>query len=249
MAVESEAKSDSEEDTCFGVVFEKMAEAIEKPRENPYPLRRESEAETDKITVADKETPVPIQYQGQPWKDMRNTIVLITETEDQTSDQDEDDIPVSQLLNRQKEASVSETAVGLKVAKHFESGLFVGEITAVTGKRGRCLYTVLYEDGDGEDFNEREFNEARVLYHDQDGKGASSKIISLDAEEAEVDSVHSGGETESSDFAPSEDEPRLKKNGRGKSARLCDRINKLYIYRGRLLYSSNIADGDPALII
>jgi hypothetical protein len=28
-----------------------------------------------------------------------------------------------------------------------------------------------------------------------------------------------------------------------------DRINKLYIYRIRILYSSNIADGDPALII
>jgi hypothetical protein len=223
VVVESEAKSDSEEDTCFGLVYEKMADAIETTRENPYPKgiklmsEREaddSEGETDKTTGADKEIPVAIQYEGKPWKDMRNTIVLITETEAtevQTSDQEEDDVPVSQLLNRQKEASVSETAVGMKVAKHFDSGLFVGEITAVTGKRGRSLYTVLYEDGDGEDLNEREFKEARVLYQDKDGKATLNKTALLDTEEIEGETAYSGGETEGSDFAPSEDELEKKR--------------------------------------
>jgi hypothetical protein len=100
VAVESEAKSDSEEDTCFGLVYEKTAETTETTIENPYPkgiklmsereadecakfgevLRwsSDSEEDTEKTTGADKETPVPIQYHGQPWKDMRNTIVLIT---------------------------------------------------------------------------------------------------------------------------------------------------------------------------
>jgi hypothetical protein len=81
--------------------------------------------------------------------------LIIPETELQTSDMAEDNIPVSHLLKRQKEATVTETFVGMKVAKQFELGLFVGAITAVTGKKGRFLYTVLYEDGDGEDMTDR----------------------------------------------------------------------------------------------
>ena len=37
VVVDSEAKSDSEEDTCFGVVWEKKGEAVKTPLENPYP--------------------------------------------------------------------------------------------------------------------------------------------------------------------------------------------------------------------
>ncbi len=149
----------------FGLVYEKMAEAIETTRENPYPkgiklmsereadecakfgevLRwsSDSEGETEKTTVADKETPVPIQYVGQPWKDMRNTIVLITETEAETEerqqasvteaietelqdcDGEEDNIPFGQLMNKQKDSVSVETEVGMKVAKQFEAGLFM----------------------------------------------------------------------------------------------------------------------------
>ncbi len=55
--------------------------------------------------------------------------------------------------------------MGIKVAKQFEqSFLFVNEIMAVTGERGRSLNTVLYEDGDCEDMKDREFKEARALY-------------------------------------------------------------------------------------
>ncbi len=67
-----------------------------------------------------------------------------------------------------KEATVTETCLGMKVAKQFEAGLFRGEITAVNTERGRSLYTVLYEDGDGEDFNDRESKEARALFLKKD---------------------------------------------------------------------------------
>jgi hypothetical protein len=73
------------------------------------------------------------------------------------------------------------------------------------------LYTVLHEDGDGEDLNEREFKEARVLYQDKDGKTAQKDTTQLDTEEVERDSGHSGGETKGSDFAPSEDELEKKR--------------------------------------
>ncbi len=54
--------------------------------------------------------------------------------------------------------------IGRKVAKQFEDGVYKGEVISKTGKRGRCLYKILYEDGDGEDLNEKEFKEACMLY-------------------------------------------------------------------------------------
>ena len=43
------------------------------------------------------------------------------------------------------EEAVTETVVErVKVAKQFEAGLFIGEITAVNIKRGKNLYTVLH---------------------------------------------------------------------------------------------------------
>ncbi len=102
--IESESKSDSEEDTCFGVVYEKIAETVHTIQENPYPkcikvmsereadeearfgevLRwsSDSEGETAKIGGTNKDRLVPIVYERQPWEDMSKTIVLITETED-----------------------------------------------------------------------------------------------------------------------------------------------------------------------
>ncbi len=60
-------ESDSEEDTQFGVVWEKLKDVEAK----------ESEAETPKQT----EIPTPIEYVGDIWRDKTRPIVLITETE------------------------------------------------------------------------------------------------------------------------------------------------------------------------
>jgi hypothetical protein len=110
------------------------------------------------------------------------------------------------------DATLTETAIQpVKVAKQFEAGLFIGEVTAVNIKRGRNLYTVLYEDGDGEDMNDREYKEARALY--EETKGISRKKVDTHTEidEAEDEPLHSGGETEGSDFLPSDDELQQKR--------------------------------------
>jgi hypothetical protein len=93
-----------------------------------------------------------------------------------------------------------------KFAKHFESGLFIGEITAVNTKRGRSLYTVLYEDGDGEDLNDREYKEARDLFDKTQGVSMNTAESERETAETEDEPFHSGGETEGSEFAPSDDE-------------------------------------------
>jgi hypothetical protein len=99
------------------------------------------------------------------------------------------------------EATETETVIEpVKVAKQFEAGLFIGEVTAVNIKRGRNLYTVLYEDGDGEDMNDREFKEARSLY--EQTKGVRSK---------KVDTQTELEDTEGSEFVPSDDELQNKR--------------------------------------
>jgi hypothetical protein len=155
----------------------------------------DSEGETEKTTRADKDLPVATETEAkvtQIVQTRQNTIVLITETEEAEEIQ---------------QASVSETIQQtVKVAKQFEAGLFIGEITAVNTKRGRNLYTVLYEDGDGEDMNDREYKEARDLYEKTQGVSRNTNEIEKEAKETEDEPLHSGGETEGSEFAPSDDE-------------------------------------------
>jgi hypothetical protein len=168
-----ESKSDSEEDTCFGIVWEKITEPVRTIKETAVTkgiklmsyrealecsrhgevLRwsSDSEVETEKTDGTGKEK-LSCPFEG----------LIVPETELQDSPE-----------KAGKEATVIETFIGMKVAKQFEAGLFIGEITAVNSERGRCLYTVLYEGGDGEDMNDREFKEARELF--EQPKGKSSK--------------------------------------------------------------------------
>jgi hypothetical protein len=141
--------------------------------------------------------------------DKQQTIVLITETEDQVSEPVViDEVPsVTVTKTTVTEATMTETVVQLvKVAKHFEAGLFIGEITAVSINRGRNLYTVLYEDSDGEDMNDREYKEARALYEQTQGVSGNTNETEKETEETKDEQLHSGGETEGSEFAPSDDE-------------------------------------------
>ncbi len=57
-----------------------------------------------------------------------------------------------------------ERAVGQPVAKQFEAGMFVGKVERIENKRERCLYNIMYEDGDGEDMDENEYEDAWFLY-------------------------------------------------------------------------------------
>jgi hypothetical protein len=60
-----EKDNESEDDTQFGVVWEKMT-------------AEQSRMVTEQNKGKDVETPHPIQHEGKPWRDMSKTIVLIT---------------------------------------------------------------------------------------------------------------------------------------------------------------------------
>jgi hypothetical protein len=183
-----ESKSDSEEDTCFGAVWEKIAEPVQTIKETVAikgikmmsyreslecsrygeVLRwsSDSEGETEKSDGAGKEK-LSCPFDG----------LIVRETELQNSpEKAREDATVTDATV--SEATVTETVIErVKVAKQFEASLFIDEITAVYIKRSRNVYTVLYEDGDGEEMNEREFKEAKALY--EQTKGVSSKIVEV----------------------------------------------------------------------
>ncbi len=136
-------ESDSEEETQFGLVWGSPG--------IPETELQDSDVEEDNIPFS--------ELMEKRKTDKQQTIVLITETEDQVSEPVViDEVPsVTVKKTTVTEATMTETVIQLvKVAKHFEAGLFIGEITAVSLNRGRNLYTVLYENGDGEDMNDRE---------------------------------------------------------------------------------------------
>jgi hypothetical protein len=240
-----ESKSDSEEDTCFGVVWEKMPEPVQTITETVVRkgckimsyrealetsrygevLRwsSDSEGETEKSDgVGKPKVSCPFDGLIVPETELQNSPVKArvegTETEMTVTEATATETTVTETTVT--EATMTETVIQpVKVAKNFEAGLFIGEITAVSIKRGRNLYTVLYEDGDGEDMNDREYKEARALY--EQTKGCSGKLVVNQTEIEEIDDepLHSGGETEGSEFASSDDEHE--KNRKKKNATKC----------------------------
>jgi hypothetical protein len=117
-----EKESDSEEETQFGVVWEKATEAPMKMAENI----KETEAQM-KMAENLKTT---------------TSIVIITETEEserQSSDVEEDNISLIQTSVKKDIEISGEASVGKIVMKQFEAGLFCGEVVSATKNRGRFL--------------------------------------------------------------------------------------------------------------
>ena len=129
--------------------------------------------------------------------------MFVPETEDQGSE------TVKQTRVVIHEIPSGETCVGKTILKEFGEGLFKGNVTTAIKNRGRFLYHVVYEDGDEEDLNDREFREAYELFH-KSGNEAVKTITEPnyldDSQEIHDEPLHSGGETEGSEFAPSDDE-------------------------------------------
>jgi hypothetical protein len=112
-----ESKSDSEEDTCFGVVWEKVGEIKDK-----------------NVTVVPEPRVCPF------------TTLVILETEEQQEaekSQEEDDVPFSTLLAKEKadkigkgEIKIGAEFIGVSVAKKFEIAgkleVFKGTVQEVT---------------------------------------------------------------------------------------------------------------------
>ncbi len=189
---------------------------------------KESEAETPKESE--------IEYVGDIWRDKTRPIVLITETEETerpTSDTEEDNIPVIQtlvrkekeeterptsdteednipvihtLVRKENEIPTGEMCVGKTVLKQFDEGLFKGTVTGATKQRGRYLYHVVYEDGDSEDLNDKEFMKAYDMFKTNNAilvdksKGKSEDIMS------DIEEDKSGGDTEGSEYGLSEED-------------------------------------------
>jgi hypothetical protein len=150
------------------------------------------------------------------------SIVLITETEEserQSSHVEEDNIPLIQILVKKDIEISGEASVGKFVMKQFEAGLFCGEVVSATENRGRFLYHVVYEDGDEEDMNDREFKEAYELHKIQTNKALKVSVTSMANEDSENDDDKSGGETEGSEYNGSEDDATIPKKKRRRTKR------------------------------
>jgi hypothetical protein len=204
-----EKDSESEEDTQFGVVWEKMTEEQRTMVDNAKKIK-------------EAPTLTPIEYVGQPWREKTYPKFLIPETEEtdrQSSDKEEDSIPFSQIQARKDDVTSGEACVGKTVMKQFVEGLFKGKVVTAIKKRGSFLYHVVYEDGDEEDLNDQEFDEAYALYlseKDKTGKAVHTQEAKEDSEN-EIDK--SGGETEGSEYDLSEDEDEKQRRKKRRTTR------------------------------
>ena len=66
--------------------------------------------------------------------------------------------------------------LGIKVAKRFDMDIFIGEVKHVIHDSGVLLYTIEYEDGDGEDFDEKELQEGIALYQHTQKEKLGAKV-------------------------------------------------------------------------
>ncbi len=93
------------------------------------------------------------------------------------SDGDEDDVPLVSLLNKSTSSVVTaiplavvrptgNACIGVHIARDFggEHGVCQGTIVSVDVHRRRPLYHVLYDDGDEEDYDEKELVYAMELH-------------------------------------------------------------------------------------
>jgi hypothetical protein len=187
-------ESDSEEETQFGLVWGSPG--------IPETELQDSDVEEDNIPIS----------QLQATK--QGTTVDIQEL--QESYNDEDLIPISQLQAKQtvmtleiEDKPTGEACIGKLVMKQFDAGLFTGTVMTATKKRGRFLYHVEYEDGDCQDFNDKEFGEAYDLYTFSLTSKKPNEEENIG--DSDNDCANSGGETEGSEYDARSDKDEITK--------------------------------------
>jgi hypothetical protein len=89
------------------------------------------------------------------------------------SDDEEDSVPISQLLVADKERipilfEKGHSNLGRACAKFFEAVLHYGEVTEVIPRRNGYYYKITYMDGDQEDMDQEELIFAIQLKHKKD---------------------------------------------------------------------------------
>jgi hypothetical protein len=116
-----ETKSDSEDDTCFGFVWEKIVDKHTDVIDGVV-------IEAERVAASDKKDVVLIP---EHWEcPFRHLIVPESEEQKQTEDSEEDNVPVSQIMAQDKlknkgkeEAKVGEELIGTRVAKTNRAGI------------------------------------------------------------------------------------------------------------------------------
>jgi hypothetical protein len=157
-----------------------------------------------------EDKPQPLGYVGDVCKEKASPfIVLITETETETEEQVI--ATVEERIVVIDEVPTGESCIGQKILKEFGEGLFKGSVTTAIKKRGRFLYHVVYEDGDEEDLNDKEFREGYELLHQSNNDTLKTVSEELAQEDSDNDNDKSGGDTEGSEYDMSEDEDRQRK--------------------------------------
>ena len=191
---------DSEDDTQLGLVWGSPGKTVTETE------LEDSDGEGDNIPFSElkekrkADKPQPIEDVGDVLKDRVYPYVFIPETEVQVSE------TVKEITVGTDGVPSGELCVGKSIMKEFGEGLFKGYVTTAIKKRGRFLYHVVYEDGDEEDLNDREFREAYDLFIESGKESFQNKDKDIEAEHAQ-----SGGETEGSDYDVQSDEEVLKK--------------------------------------
>ncbi len=172
---EARKEDESEDETQFEVVWKRYEGQVKQVSDGDAEVD-----ETQQIVAKSGKSAVIPEHWDCPFSS------LIHETPAecaQSGDSDEDDVPLSQIIAQEKlkitetvtEMTVGQDSIGRKVAKRFEAGVFIGEVISVAGQRGRHLYKILYEDGDGEDMNEKEFLQACAMFRNKEDKANDDK--------------------------------------------------------------------------
>jgi hypothetical protein len=90
--------------------------------------------------------------------------------------------------------------------KQFAEGLFKGTVMPAIKQRGRYLYHIVYEDGDEEDLNDKEFKEAYDLCNEKNSIPLQRLVVDNTAKDSDNEIDGSGGESEVSEYDSSDAE-------------------------------------------
>ena len=152
------------------------------PVEDIFLEERHSTDEDERKSEDEDEVPIAVMLQRQI--ETRNTNTATSTT----SSDEEDNIPVSILLDKPKknlrdangEIVVGEAAIGVGIAKIFQDlGMFTGIVDRIRKEGRETLYHVLYTDGDEEELSHYEYVLACQLYegrHTFDEMEANSEM-------------------------------------------------------------------------
>jgi len=104
--------------------------------------------------------------------------------------------PVPKIVTEKEIQPGKVIAKGTRIAKYFGENVFLGEVTNYSEKGGG-LYYVQYDDGDDEDFNEKELDEAMKLFDSLEAKESADSLKITD----HVESKNNASKNEESNDA------------------------------------------------